>query len=273
MDLEQTFRSFGLSYHYDHLTTAIKHFGPLEDKRVFEIGGCLPREIVCERLGARSWIGLDKSDYWTESGDDNPSRLSQATSIPLAGFSLEDADYACLEGDVLDLPPTFMGQFDLVFSTSAFEHVSDIRRTVQTASRLLKSGGGLFAVAMPIWPSSRGHHLPPIPYQDEVFSFTNPPIPDWAHLYMEPAEMAANLSLWLPGEVVDRIVYMCFDSPHINRAFVEDYEDSLSSASFSERHIISVPDRSVPGDIRARIEARQGKCQLEQYGICLVARR
>ncbi|MBF0166565.1 MAG: methyltransferase domain-containing protein [Alphaproteobacteria bacterium] len=273
MTLIEKFQAFGLSYHYDHLTTAISHCGPLTGKRVFEIGGCLPREIVCDELGASMWLGIDHSDYWEISGDDNPSNRIGVPRAPLDGFYFGDAEHICLDGDILNLPASFMQAFDFVFSTSALEHVADLKGTLQIAANLLKRGGSFFAVAMPIWPSSRGHHLPPITCDNESFSFLNPPFPDWAHLTMDAEEMIEELSRWLPHETARQIAYMCYESPHINRAFVEDYEEAFLLAPFSERNLIRVPDRPIAGDIREKIISRHGEHRLDQYGICLSAVR
>ncbi|TAN53294.1 MAG: class I SAM-dependent methyltransferase, partial [Rhodospirillales bacterium] len=189
-DLPALFKDFGLDYHFEHLSLAIEMFGPLKGKRVLEIGGCLPREIVIDRLEAGEWIGTDLPGYWDESGDDNPSRRIGMNRKPLQGFNPGAVDHVCLEGDVLELDSSLDGRFDLVFSVSAFEHIADIPATLSVASRALKEGGGLFATALPIWPSEKGHHLPPISDGGKEVSFSMLQVPPWPHLTLRPNELS-----------------------------------------------------------------------------------
>lgn len=271
---ETLFRSFGLDYHCLHLKEAIARCGSFEGKRVFEIGGCLPREIVIDHYKAAQWIGIDLPDYWKESGDPNPSARVRVKRMPLRDFStIAEIDHLCLEGDIARLPPSYDSQFDFVFSTSALEHVSDIRRTLSSAARILRSGGKFFAVAMRLWLSSTGHHLPTILKDGKPFELEEPPIPPWAHLYMSPEELQESLSSRLPDDVVQQMIYFTFLSPQINRAMPEDYERAFMAAGFSGRSVVRIYEAPTPQDIQANLETRYGARRFDQWGIQLVGEK
>ncbi|MBF0168065.1 MAG: methyltransferase domain-containing protein [Alphaproteobacteria bacterium] len=271
---EALFRGFGLDYHYLHFMEAIASCGSIEGKRVFEIGGCLPREIVIDHYKAAKWIGIDLPEYWKESGDQNPSARVQNNRMPLRDYSsIAEIDHLCLEGDVSRLPPSFNAQFDFVFSTSALEHVSDIRGTLSSAARILKSGGKFYAVAMQLWLSSTGHHLPTILKDGKPFELEAPLIPPWAHLYLSPEELQENLSTRLPGDVVQQIIYFTYLSPHINRAMPDDYERAFMAADFSGRCAVRIYEAPAPQDIQAKLETRYGTRRFDQWGIRLIGEK
>jgi SAM-dependent methyltransferase len=51
------------------------------------------------------------------------------------------------------------GLFDFVFSLNAFEHIPDPRRALEDVSRVLKPGGQVFLLFMPLYFADGGHHL------------------------------------------------------------------------------------------------------------------
>jgi SAM-dependent methyltransferase len=69
------------------------------------------------------------------------------------------------------------GLFDFVFSLNAFEHIPDPRRALQDVSRVLKPGGHVFLLFMPLYFADGGHHLSHL---------TDIP---WIHLLYERAEI------------------------------------------------------------------------------------
>ena len=69
------------------------------------------------------------------------------------------------------------GLFDFVFSLNAFEHIPDPRRALEDVSRVLKPGGQVFLLFMPLYFADGGHHLSHL---------TDIP---WIHLLYERAEI------------------------------------------------------------------------------------
>lgn len=274
MDLLQLFLRYGLDYHYLHLNDAIDACGPITDKRVFEIGGCLPREIVIGHFHAASWIGIDLPDYWRESGDLNPSSNVKVTRKPLNEAKWPEAeDHYCLQGDVVNLPPSFDGQFDLVFSTSAFEHISDIAAAMSAAARILKPGGRFFAIAFCLWLSSKGHHLPPLYHQGKPFPLEDGILLPWMHLYMTPEEMQERLLRQLPVEVVDQIIHHVYLSSHINRALPEEYEFAFMKADFKGRTVRRIYETPPSCEIQEMLERNYGERRFDQFGVCLIGEK
>lgn len=188
----------------------------------------------------------------------------------IAEADFELANHFCLDGDVTKTPASFDGKFDFVFSTSALEHVADVKSVLKTASRLLKPGGKMFCAAMVIWPSSRGHHLPNIECNGAVYNYSNSPVPNWAHLYMSKDQMREYLSDF-PKEISRKITYMCFESNQINRAFVEDFKEAFEESVFSSRRTAFVAEDEPPEEIARLIYEKHGKKRLGVLGICLLA--
>jgi SAM-dependent methyltransferase len=69
------------------------------------------------------------------------------------------------------------GLFDFVFSLNAFEHIPDPRRALEDVSRVLKPGGQVFLLFMPLYFADGGHHLSHL---------TDIP---WIHLLYDRAEI------------------------------------------------------------------------------------
>jgi SAM-dependent methyltransferase len=69
------------------------------------------------------------------------------------------------------------GLFDFVFSLNTFEHIPDPRQALQEVSRVLKPGGQVFLLFMPLYFADGGHHLSHL---------TDIP---WIHLLYDRAEI------------------------------------------------------------------------------------
>ncbi|MBF0168740.1 MAG: methyltransferase domain-containing protein [Alphaproteobacteria bacterium] len=243
---------------------------------ILEIGGCLPRDMALETTGARRWIGIDLPDYWAESGDDNPSQHYDMPSFPISQAArAASLDHAVLLGDMIDLPSD-IEPFDAVFSSCAFEHISDLAPRLQTVKKVLRPGALLFASAEPIWSASYGDHM--LPLQDKDGAVWMPSalqLPDWHQLLWSPQEMTTYLmSKEIPQEVICRAVYWVHHSPHLNRMMFGDYTQLCRTSGFAEYQVVGLPcPKSLNPDTMAVLELLYpGKGPFNYSGVLMLLR-
>ena len=170
----------------------------VEGKEVLEIGGTLPRRFVTPALPAR-WTCVDL--LIEEEVEEGPYRLvpGDAAQLPLADESI-----------------------DLVFSSSAFEHISNLAAALAEMARVLRPGGAVYSDFSPIWSSAHGHHLRGRAREVLRAKGLWPP-PAWFHLTMSRSQMRKYLGEHLAAEdqrIVERWLYR---RPGINRLFYEDF--------------------------------------------------
>jgi trans-aconitate methyltransferase len=253
--LHQTYR---LDYQIKHLLFVEKTIG-IRGKRVLEAGGGLPAGLVCGEFGAKQWIGTIKPDWLsghlgrgniTERRDVGGMRLLE--SIADAG---ELDDHQVLAGAVEDLPDSLAGQFDLVFSTAAFEHFLKIPAALNAMYKALRPGGELFSQFGPIWSGHNGHHLLNVTDQAGVtMNFLSSPIPPWGHLLMRPPELYRHLLSKTDAWAAQEIIYQVYHSPGINRLFTEDYVAHVNASPFEVVKIEGIGNLNVEGKMQKVLE-------------------
>jgi FkbM family methyltransferase len=141
----------------------------LGGREVLEIGGALPREAARE-LGVKRWVACElRVDEVVE--DDYEIRVVDVSELPFADDS-----------------------FDVVFSACAFEHFLDVPSVLAEARRVLRPGGVLYAEYGPIWTHAMGHHVYTY-VDDELLCFTDPVVPNWAHLLLDRDQFRRYLSI------------------------------------------------------------------------------
>ncbi|MBF0332207.1 MAG: class I SAM-dependent methyltransferase [Alphaproteobacteria bacterium] len=221
-----------LSYHMEHLFEADHRIG-LSGKRVLEVGGSLPAELVLGEFGATQWVGIQDISYWREVGQSQLDGVRVMEMSALSSVSDLD-DHTVLLGNIEALPECLWGHFDLIYSSAAFEHILRFGQALSAMAAALKPGGGLFSMFSPIWSAFDGHHLPTLTDKaGRTFGFSDQSvIGPWAHLLRTPPEMFHFLRDHTDEETASQIVYYIYNSPHINRLFVEDYMAYLESSPF-----------------------------------------
>jgi SAM-dependent methyltransferase len=133
-------------------------------------------------------------------------------------------------------------QFDLVTSTSVFEHVQNLDTALGEMYRVLKPGGYMYAGLGPIWSGVWGHHLW-FYYQNKVVDWRSHKLPPYAHLLMSEAELAE----WCRKEyddsaLTEKIVEFVYHSEEQNRLFYNDYEQIVEESPFETVYFVGVPD-------------------------------
>ncbi len=186
--------------------------GGLAEKRVLEIGcdplGAFVRQIRDE-CGAIEVVGV------------NPS-ISRAEELA-PGCRVEPGDARSLG---------FQDRhFDVVVSSSAFEHIQNFDVALGEMHRVLKPGGYLFSHWGPIWSTSYGHHLWAT-HGRRQYTYHDLILPPWCHLLMTPAELGAHLSSSHPADLCESVVSYVFTSTDQNQLWFDDYERIVAASAF-----------------------------------------
>lgn len=127
--------------------------------------------------------------------------------------------------------------FDLIVSSSVFEHVHNLDVALAEMYRVLRPGGFLYSHFGPIWSGPYGHHLW---YQEgsKLITYHTLVLPPYCHLLMSQSE----LEDWLEckGEPnAHHIVKFIFETgsegtSSQNRLMFSDYEQLVSDSSFQK---------------------------------------
>ncbi|NQT32905.1 MAG: class I SAM-dependent methyltransferase [Candidatus Omnitrophica bacterium] len=116
--------------------------------------------------------------------------------------------------------------FDVVFSISVFEHVSDVSSVLAEMYRVLKPGGCALISFEPVWNCSYGHHLHHFPSCSGL-------IPPWAHLTWAPEKMREHLfDRWpkdAPLSVEEAVAWIYFGNS-INRVNIREFEELIDKS-------------------------------------------
>ena len=183
----------------------------LAGKRILEVGcdlqGALAR-YISDRYQPAELVGL------------NP----YAKNVELSSSCRLD------QGDIRKAPYPD-DHFDVILSTSAFEHIHDFDVALQEMYRVLRPGGYLYSRFGPIWSTSYGHHLWLI-HNGNLYNYWNVILPSYCHLLMTREQVADHLRSSYDEDVVEVISNYVFGSDEQNRLFYEDYENIIRSSPF-----------------------------------------
>lgn len=121
--------------------------------------------------------------------------------------------------------------FDVLISSSVFEHLHDFPLALQEMYRVLKPGGFVYSHYGPIWSGSYGHHLWMQTKDGRLLTYHNTLLPPYCHLLMTPTQ----LENWLMGQQnpdAQAITDYVFNSPEQNHLMFSDYEKIMRSSPF-----------------------------------------
>ena len=276
---ESICQRYGLSYHLGYCQIADRMVG-LKGKRVLEVGGSLPRELVLDHFGAQSWLGVEEMGYWKEciTRDYCQGTLPERPPVDqLAQLERPEElpTHTIVEGAIEELPGCLSERFDLVFSIACFEHIHRMPAALDAMYRALVPGGKLFAMFSPLWSAPDGHHLPQIRDQyGRLFSFSSSPIPPWGHLLARPSQMLDYLRQHTDLATAREMVYYIYQSHHINRYFTEDYVAMVEQSNFEVEQIDATFPTQVPAETQALLEAHHpGRKLFANNGLLMVLKR
>lgn len=237
------------SYEIVQLLEADNAIG-LSGKDVLEVGGSLPRNLVFNEVGVKSWCAIESMDWNDLTGTAN------SPCIPLAeiGNIKDFPDYLLLNGLVEEIPDCMHHRFDRIISIAALEHVTHFPRALNRMFKALRPGGKLFAFIGPVWSAFNGHHLKEIKdLKGRIFKFNHDGIPPWGHLLYSPPEMYLQLRNITDEDTADNIIHEVYNTPAINRLFIEDYVNYFQASSFNILECSGVAKKTPDESIQKRL--------------------
>lgn len=164
-----------------------------------------PRKLVGFDVVATNTGALSTRSAREGAGDTLPSELEFRTSEPAR-------------------TPAADGEFDFVYSWSAFEHISDPLAVLREARRILRPTGHFFLQLWPFYHSARGSHL--WDWFDD----------DFHHLIDEDDAIIEQLRA-SDRHSAEWTAYMSREFAHLNRVTVEQLQRSVLAAGFEVRKL------------------------------------
>jgi ubiquinone/menaquinone biosynthesis C-methylase UbiE len=220
----------------------------LVGKDVLEVGGRLPAEFVAA-ANPSSWTALD------------PKNADETVEA-----------HVLKRGDAADMPfPD--DAFDLVFSSSAFEHIAQLAKSLSEMHRVLRPDGIMYSDFGPIWSAANGHHMrgPAVASLKKAGLL---PFPDWGHLTMSLSELRSYLSRGLEPDESAGVERAIHRRPSLNRWFYEDYVHSFHASPFQVVRIDPKIGEEPPDDVKDILRRRQpGRSNFHVNGFRVVLRK
>lgn len=202
----------------------------LEGKNVLEVGGRLPAEFVAAAKPSR-WTSLD------------PKNTDEAGEA-----------YVLKRGDAADIrfPDN---TFDVVFSSSTFEHIGHLPKALSEMHRVLKPQGIMYSDFGPIWSAAGGHHIRGAT-EKTLRSAGLWPFPAWGHLAMTTRALLTFLSKGLEPDDARRVERDIHRRPSLNRMFYEDYVHAFHASPFRVIRIDPKIGKEPPDDVLTLLKRR-----------------
>ena len=122
--------------------------------------------------------------------------------------------------------------FDLIFSTNAFEHIEGLDIGIENMYNLLKQGGKLSALFGPIWSCYKGHHIYWPLQNAETITFNNVKLSGWEHLILSEKEFKNELAKNYDNDVSEKISNWVYTRPSLNRLLYDDYKNIIDNSEF-----------------------------------------
>lgn len=137
----------------------------------------------------------------------------------------ENAILMRMDASNLEFPDNY---FDYVFSVATFEHVTDPRKVLDEAWRVLKPGGIFFCRFSPIWTAINGHHYKIWEYNNNIM------LPPWGHLIFNYNDMFKYLKeIYSEDDALSACIYI-YRSNEINRIKYREYIEIFKATRFKQ---------------------------------------
>ena len=219
-----------------------------KNKRILEIGGETPEDVT-SALEIECWYCIDP-------------RIKEAYTSP-------SGKYKRLPVSVQDYTPDM--DFDLIFATNSFEHITGLDKAVINMYSLLKTGGKISALLGPIWSCHKGHHIWYKDSSGKLITFNNISLPKWAHLLYSEEEIKEILLKEYNEEAAKRISHAIFHSNFLNRLFYDDYKFIVENSKFNILEFRDWHESIYPAaDIQKILESKYNKQNFSTVSIKLL---
>lgn len=245
----------------------------VEGKNVLEIGGSnLPRDLVIGQIKAGSWTCVDYIPPSHYALTLNSRHYNQEVINDLDAANIDfSTPYSIYNGMAEDLPAAFEGQFDIVVSITALEHIGKLPQALKKMHMALKPGCLFFSYHGPLWSSSVGHHCWVTP--DLNFNNTGK-LPPHGHLRLSPTQMLAHLYKHYPEDVAEEAVFQIYNSERINRFFYEDYVNFLKLSPFTRINIQPYGETHIDSEILKQLRTKyHDYTNFSAYGMIITAHK
>jgi len=257
-------------YHYNIILDLHREYS-LSGKRILDIGGSnIPEELMRE-LGVKQFICLDPVTKWESFHNNNVPRTMKFGKMICSkdNFNNIFLDKFCfiLDINIEDAHDIFDNYFDVIISISTFEHVTSIKKCLNTIHKYLRFGGILHSQYEPIFSSPAGHHC----YFDHDINFVNLRQLDNIHLLYtkdEGCELIQKTFDW-PDDVKYAVAQQIYDSPIINRKFLNEHILEIMNSPFNKYSIEYFYRTPSDSAIQAKLIEKFGSMRFDVRGIKL----
>lgn len=270
--LEYTSFSSEISEYHFNIIKKLHEDYPFHGKKILDLGGSnIPAELMF-KLGAKQFVCVDPVSKWNSfHGQDGAIKHCQGKDV-IKNFeiqyacknkstfiideNIEDVDFSCIHD-----------YFDIIFSVSTFEHMSDIKIALNVVYTILKKDGVFFAEYQPIYSCRTGHHV----YLSSELNFNNMRELDYIHLLKDEAGVRTYVeTLQLTENERTQIIHSMFHSKIINRKMFNEHILEICNSNFNN-YIIKYPFVSqVDDDILSCVRNKYGDMRYDVHGISLI---
>ncbi len=144
------------SHYYDVPRQTVEFCGDLSGKCMLNLGcGEMLTDFGLLAQGVAQIVGLDLHRRAPDHLEAAAEKLRKHGIVPPGDYKMRIV-YRCYEGTRF---PFDDGQFEFVFSWSAFEHVRDVPAVLSELHRVLSGGGRAFIQVYPWYRNHLGSHL------------------------------------------------------------------------------------------------------------------
>lgn len=206
-----------LNYIPDEL---IRVCGDLKGRRVLDVGcGTMLADFGLIARGISPVTGLDVPDHPYNVVERTAGEISES-GLPLPRNYAGQLTYVPYDGVTF---PFGDGEFDFVYSWSAFEHIPDVARVLSEIRRVMTPEGRAFLQVYPWFPSYWGSHLSD--YISEPYFHLTRPL-EWVHEQLQAYATAH------PSETEFVLGHMWHEYQTLNKYSAKQFIAAVLSAGF-----------------------------------------
>jgi len=222
-------------YHIDIIHSLHKEFN-LSGKKILDVGGSNVSVEFMRELGVKQFVCLDPVTKW--------SGFHSAKKLPTTKYGkviyqkdmitqpLLDEYCFIIDIDIEDELDALNNYFDVIISISTFEHVTDIKKCMNTIYKYLHTGGVCHSQYEPIFSSPVGHHM----YVNKEINFCLLRELDNIHLLYtkDQAREIIKNELNVSEDILDKILFQIYDSDVINRKTFNEHILEIMNSHFNK---------------------------------------
>ncbi len=245
----------GIREHNHRVVDDLNSIRPLGGALVLDVGAS-PHGYALERA--------------LEHGASLYAGIGLHVDLPTYVLGTGDTAGVLLEADATDLLFA-SGVFDLAFSISTLEHLSDVDAALSEIARVLKPGGRALLTFEPVWSCSYGHHL-------HHFGACAAVVPPWAHLTRTPDELRREIGGAWPADAplsLDQAIDWIYSGPDINRLTIRDVRERLWRCPLALEWVVDLKETDVDTAAVADVARATGLSpdELSTKGLSLLLRK